>query len=104
MGNSSLLDKYNGDDGERVILITKKIKVSSVIWNWFSFVAQRKFGLKAAATKGHSMTNLLQHLKQRHAADVGEVLLPLGTSPWQPKNHRPNTTECLRKVYKLHPI
>ena len=58
-------------------LTPKKGLVSSVIWNWFGFVASDKeqtsprckVCLKAVATKGSSTTNLLQHLKQRHATE-----------------------------------
>lgn len=59
------------------LIIPKKGNVSSVIWNWFGFVVSDteqtaprcKVCLKAVATKGSSTTNLLQHLKQRHAAE-----------------------------------
>lgn len=57
-------------------LIPKKGNVSSVIWNWFGFVASdteqtapRCKVCLAVATKGSCTTNLLQHLKQRHAAE-----------------------------------
>ena len=58
-------------------LTPQKGTVSSVIWNWFGFVASDKeqtsprckVCLKAVATKGSSTTNLLQHLKQRHATE-----------------------------------
>ncbi|KAF7699210.1 zinc finger BED domain-containing protein 1-like, partial [Silurus meridionalis] len=58
-------------------LVPKKGTVSSVIWNWFGFAesdaAQTpprcKVCLKAVASKGSSTTNLLQHLKQRHAVE-----------------------------------
>lgn len=58
-------------------LVPKKGTVSSVVWNWFGFVASDseqtttycKVCCKAVATKGSSMTNLFQHLKQRHAAE-----------------------------------
>ncbi|KAI5105044.1 protein atonal-like 8 [Silurus meridionalis] len=57
-------------------LVPKKGTVSSVIWNWFGFAASDaahtprcKVCLKAVASKGSSTTNLLQHLKQRHAVE-----------------------------------
>ena len=58
-------------------LTPQKGTVSSVIWNWFGFVASDKeqtsprckVCLKAVATKGSSTTHLLQHLKQRHATE-----------------------------------
>lgn len=57
-------------------LIPKKGNVSSVIWNWFGFVASdmeqtapRCKVCLAVATKISCTTNLLQHLKQRHAAE-----------------------------------
>lgn len=76
-------------------LIPKKGNVSSVIWNWFGFVASdmeqtapRCKVCLAVATKGSCTTNLLQHLKQTEACcRVGEVLLPTkGTRPRQPKH------------------
>ncbi len=56
-------------------LVPKKGTVSSIIWNWFGFVASDaeqttplcKVCLMYVASKGSSTTNLLQHLKQRHA-------------------------------------
>ncbi|XP_056136452.1 E3 SUMO-protein ligase ZBED1-like [Lampris incognitus] len=58
-------------------LVPKKGTVSSVVWNWFGFVACHseqtttycKVCSKAVATKGSSTTNVFQHLKQRHAAE-----------------------------------
>lgn len=43
----------------------------SVVWNWFGLAAsdlRQTVCLKAVVTKDSSMTNLFQHLKQRHSA------------------------------------
>ncbi|KAL7857228.1 hypothetical protein SRHO_G00161270 [Serrasalmus rhombeus] len=63
--------------GGKTELVPKKGVTSSVVWNWFGFVAtdadqtspRCKVCFKTVASKGSSTTNLFQHLKQRHAAE-----------------------------------
>ncbi len=73
----------------------KKGTVSSIILNWFSFAASDseqttprcKVCLKCVASNGSSTTNLLQHLKQRHAAEWERW-----TRPRQHKHTRQKTS------------
>lgn len=89
----------------------KKGNVSLSLWKWFWFVETDteqatlccKARFKALATKSNSTTNLMQHFKQKHAAEW-EKCCNEQDWDWWFEHNRQKTSDCLGKVHKLYSI
>ena len=108
-----MLDKQNNMAASSEDLIPKKGNVSSVIWNWFGFVASDteqtaprcKVCLKGVVNQRKQYDQFTAAPQTEACCRVGEVLLPTkGTRPRQPRHRHHKTTESLGNIYKLYAI